>query len=121
MKMKQVAENMLEEPIKRHEKWYTVKDIAKILKIHEETVRRSIRQGRLEGSKFGRDHRISHDSLMDYIQSKKYRVHSQPIPNEPEIKKGTAKAILKVFGKWAGDDSEEIIDLIYSTRSKAEF
>ena len=43
------------------------------------------------------------------------------IQNEPEIKKGTAEAILKVFGKWEGDDAEDIIDLIYSTRSKAEF
>jgi hypothetical protein len=43
------------------------------------------------------------------------------IPNKPEIKKGTAEAVLEVFGKWTGDDSEEIIDLIYSTRSKAEF
>jgi excisionase family DNA binding protein len=110
-------EHFTEEQTKKYEKWYTVKDIAKMLKIHEESVRRAIRQGRLESSKFGRDNRISHESLMDFIQSKKYRIRNQP----SDAPKGTAEAILKVFGKWAGDDSEEIIDLIYSTRSKAEF
>ena len=110
-------EHFIEEQTKKYEKWYTVKDIAKMLKIHEESVRRAIRQGKLESSKFGHDHRISHESLMDFIQSKKYRIRNQP----SDAPKGTAEAILKVFGKWAGDDSEEIIDLIYSTRSKAEF
>jgi len=110
--------HFIEEQTKKYEKWYTVKDIAKMLKIHEESVRRAIRQGRLESSKFGRDYRISHEFLMNFIQSKKYRIRNQPSSDAP---KGTAEAILKVFGKWAGDDSEEIIDLIYSTRSKAEF
>ena len=110
-------EHFTEEKTKRYEKWYTVKDIAKMLKIHEESVRRAIRQGRLESSKFGRDHRISHESLMDFIQSKKYRIHSRS-SNSP---KGSAEAVLEIFGKWAGDDSEDIINLIYSTRSKAEF
>jgi excisionase family DNA binding protein len=116
--MKQITESTLEKLAKRYEKLYTVKYIAKMLKIHEESVRRAIRQGRLESSKFGRDHRISHESLMDFIQSKKYRIRNQPLSDAP---KETTEAILKVFGKWAGDDSEEIIDLIYSTRSKAEF
>lgn len=106
-----------EEKTKRYEKCYTVKDIAKMLKIHEESVRRAIRQGRLESSKFGRDHRISHESLMDFIQSKKYRIHIRSA-NAP---KGSAEAVLEVFGKWAGNDSEDIIDLICSTRSKAKF
>jgi len=109
--------HFIEEQTKKDEKWYTVKDIAKMLKIHEESVRRAIRQGRLESSKFGRDHRISHESLMDFIQSKKYRIHSRS-SNAP---KGSAEAVLEVFGKWVGGDSEDIINLIYSTRSKAEF
>ena len=115
--MKHAIENQVEEQTKRYQKMYTVKDISKILNMHEESIRRAIRQGRLESSKFGRDHRISHDSLMEFIQSKKYRTYSSG-PNAP---KGTAEAVLKAFGKWTGDDSDEIIDLIYSTRSKAEF
>ena len=39
--------------------------------------------------------------------------------NEPE--KGTLGALLKHFGKWSGDDGEEILKLIEETRSDTEF
>jgi hypothetical protein len=41
--------------------------------------------------------------------------------NAENPEKGTAKAILKHFGTWAGDDGEEILKLIEETRSDAEF
>ena len=116
--MRNVADTQL---TKKYEKYYTVKDISKILNMHEESIRRAIRQGRLDSSKFGRDHRISHNSLMEFMQSKKYKVHSKYDMGESKALKGTAEALLEVFGKWEGDDNEEILDLIYSTRSKAEF
>jgi excisionase family DNA binding protein len=35
------------------EQWFTVVDIAQRLKVHEETVRRWLREGRLRGRNFG--------------------------------------------------------------------
>lgn len=37
------------------------------------------------------------------------------------MKKGSFKALKKVFGTWQGGDADEIGNLIMSTRTKAEF
>ena len=35
------------------ERWVTVKEIVELLKVHEETVRRWLREGRIVGRNFG--------------------------------------------------------------------
>lgn len=100
------------------EKYYTVKDISRMLKIHEETVRRAIRDGRLEGVKFGRDHRIKHESLIKFLAKKQFRVENKT--SEP-AEKGSFEALKNTFGTWQGEDADEIAELITLTRTKAEF
>jgi excisionase family DNA binding protein len=102
----------------KYEKYYTVKDISKMLKIHEETVRRAIRDGRIESVKFGRDYRIKHDSLVKFLAKKQFRVENS---NSNPIKKGSFEALKEVFGTWQGGDADEIAELIISTRTEAEF
>jgi hypothetical protein len=41
--------------------------------------------------------------------------------NVDNPEKGTIEALIKHFGKWSGDDGEEILRLIEETRSDAEF
>jgi len=54
------------------------------------------------------------------IRSKLYGTEQKTINTEnPE--KGTLSALLKHYGKWSGDDGEEILKLIEETRSEAEF
>lgn len=101
-----------------HEKYYTVKDISKMLKVHEETVRRAIRNGRLDSVKFGRDYRVKHDSLVKFLAKKQFRVENR---SSNPIKKGSFEALKEVFGTWQGGDADEITELIISTRTEAEF
>lgn len=101
-----------------HEKYYTVKDISKMLNIHEETIRRAIRSGRLESVKFGRDHRIKHDSLVKFLAQKQFRIENKKLDS---AEKGSFEALRDVFGTWQGDDANGIAELITSTRTKAEF
>ncbi|MBM3212439.1 helix-turn-helix domain-containing protein [Candidatus Poribacteria bacterium] len=101
-----------------HEKYYTVKEISKMLKIHEETVRRAIRDGRLESVRFGRDYRINHDNLMKFLAKKQFRIENR---NPTHEKRGSFEALKEVFGTWQGDDADEIAELIMSTRTKTEF
>jgi excisionase family DNA binding protein len=104
--------------LNEYEKYYTVKDISKMLKIHEETVRRAIRDGRLDSVKFGRDYRIKHESFIKFLEKRHFRIED----NSPTIaKKGSFEALSKTFGTWKGDDAEEIAKLIKSTRTTAEF
>ena len=100
------------------EKYYTVKDISKMLKIHEETVRRAIRDGRLDSVKFGRDYRVRHDSFIKFLEKKHFRVESN---SSAPTKKGSFEALSETFGTWQGDDAEEIAELIKSTRTAAKF
>lgn len=41
--------------------------------------------------------------------------------NTDNPEKGTLGVLIKHFGKWSGDDGEEILRLIEETRSDAEF
>lgn len=104
---------------KQGQKYYTVKEIAALLKLHEETVRRAIRQGRLESVKFGRDYRIQHESFIRFLEQKHFRVESKT--SQLKAPKGTVEALKEVFNTWAGEDAEDIADLIMSTRTSAEF
>jgi excisionase family DNA binding protein len=53
------------------EKWYTVKEIAKLLKLNDETVRRAIQRGNLRSAKFGKVYRVSQIDLEAYINNAK--------------------------------------------------
>ena len=108
-------ENLNKEP----QKYYTVKEIAVLLKLHEETIRRAIRQGRLESVKFGRDYRVQHENLIRFLEQKRFRTESKA--SQPRVPKGTVAALKEVFNTWTGDDAEDIADLIMSTRTSAEF
>ena len=48
----------------------TVEEVALLLNISEQTVRRYIRRGELKAIKFYRSYRISHEDLRNFITSK---------------------------------------------------
>ena len=94
------------------ETWYTVEEISEMLKLNVETIRRNLQRGHIRGAKFGKVWRISSSDLQDFIDAAR---------QEPKSTKGTASALLKHFGKWSGDDAEEIAKLVEETRTPAEF
>ena len=49
--------------------YLTVQEIAKNLKVHEQTVFRWIREGKLESIKIGRNQRISKEQLDQFIKN----------------------------------------------------
>jgi len=51
--------------------FYTPAEVAELLQIHVETVRRAIRDGRLKSHRFGRQHRISTTDLQRFIDSER--------------------------------------------------
>lgn len=51
----------------------TVREAAEYLSCNPETIRRAIRDGRLEAYKLGRDHRISRLSLDNFLKRKGFR------------------------------------------------
>ena len=48
--------------------WLTVEEIAQELKMHVDTVRGWIREGKLKGAKFGRDYRIRREDYEKFIR-----------------------------------------------------
>jgi excisionase family DNA binding protein len=50
------------------EKWYTVEELAEKLKLHPESIRRSIRAGKLGAVRFGKVLRIPESSFVDYVK-----------------------------------------------------
>lgn len=53
------------------DKYYSIEEVSKMLKVAYLTVYRWIRSGRLESDKAGRQYRISHKSLQSFIKDKK--------------------------------------------------
>lgn len=50
---------------------YTVKEVAKMLKVHEQTVFRWIRDGKIESIKFETNHRITQEQLDRFLKQDK--------------------------------------------------
>jgi len=49
------------------DKVYTVKEVAEILKVSEQTVQEALKKGQLPGAKVGRQWRITETSLTNYL------------------------------------------------------
>lgn len=47
---------------------FTVAEAAKYLKVHEQTIYKLLRTGKLKGAKVGKDWRIHKDVLDDYLK-----------------------------------------------------
>jgi excisionase family DNA binding protein len=52
------------------DEWLSVEDVAQILKMDEETVRKWIRRKQLKAYKFGRDYRIRRDDFDRFVQER---------------------------------------------------
>ena len=50
--------------------WLTVEEIAQELKMHVDTVRGWIRDGKLKATRFGRDYRIRREDYEKFIQER---------------------------------------------------
>lgn len=48
-------------------RFYTVEEVAQILRVSEPTVRKLIESGELQATRVGRQYRISQEALDDYI------------------------------------------------------
>lgn len=49
-------------------KFYTIREVAKILRVNERTVLNEIDRGELRATRVGRQWRVSQEALDDYIQ-----------------------------------------------------
>ncbi|MDR2822783.1 MAG: helix-turn-helix domain-containing protein [Acholeplasmatales bacterium] len=52
--------------------FYTLNEIAEILKVTRKTIMNYIRNGKLVAFKMGTNFRVSKDSLINFIESRKY-------------------------------------------------
>jgi excisionase family DNA binding protein len=52
---------------------YTVEEASQVMKIPVETLRKYLRQGKLEGSKAGRKWLISEDNIRDFLKDNSNR------------------------------------------------
>lgn len=69
------------------------------------------------------------EQTLDYLEYLKTRKNGSIIKPtdvsvqevEPILRNSKAKDLLKFAGTWQGDDFEECLQLVYDTRSQAEF
>jgi excisionase family DNA binding protein len=52
-------------------RYYTLEEIAKMLKVHRETIRRYIRKGDLKAARIGKEYRIREYDLNRFYESKR--------------------------------------------------
>ncbi|MCL1466369.1 hypothetical protein [Argonema galeatum] len=66
------------------------------------------------------------EETLEYLQTRKNASAIKPadLPiqdGEPILRGSKAKDLLKFAGTWQGDDFEKCLQLVYDTRSQAEF
>ena len=61
------------------DEWLTVEEVAKHLKMDEETVRKWIRRRQLKAYKFGRDYRIRREDFETFIRERAVNYYEQPL------------------------------------------
>jgi excisionase family DNA binding protein len=52
-----------------NERYYTIEEVAKLLRVHKRTIMRFIEAGQLHAIHVGRQYRISHSDLQKYLRS----------------------------------------------------
>jgi excisionase family DNA binding protein len=56
------------------EKYYTKKEVAKILRVHHMTIYREIQRGKIEAIRAGNDYRISERAFLEYVKRQKVKI-----------------------------------------------
>jgi len=76
------------------ETYYSIKQISKMLGLHEKTLQRYIREGKLRAGKFGKQYRVSGDDLSAFTEA-----HGVSLPAEksaPPLPKITVSAVVDI-------------------------
>lgn len=73
------------------DKYYTVDEIAEMIKIHPKTLRRYIREGRLKASKVGKSWRISGHDLSTFTEGGSVSVTAAPLIMGESFERGEIK------------------------------
>lgn len=57
--------------------FYTIKEVADLMNVHENTIRNWMKSGKLKSYKFDKAVRISKDDLKDFVASSERQVDNQ--------------------------------------------
>ena len=63
--------------IKLEDEYYTIEDLAKLLKVHKNTIRNAIKDGRIKAEKFGQQWRIRKKDIQWKEGSIKYETRNK--------------------------------------------
>lgn len=61
----------------KEEQYYTIKEVAEILKVAYLTVYRWVKDGKIEAYKLGKEYRIKKDDLDKFVESSKYKTKNK--------------------------------------------
>jgi len=59
------------------QEYYTVKEVAELLKTHYMTIYREIKRGKLDAYKVANDYRISKEALAEYLNRNKVKTEKK--------------------------------------------
>jgi excisionase family DNA binding protein len=91
----------------------SVEEIARMLGLHEMTVRRHINQGRLKAIRVGRKVRIRKEDLEEFLRASNLPKEEEGTHYAPEQVKA---AILAAAGSWREIKADALIKSIYERR-----
>ena len=69
-------------------KYYSVDEIAELLKIHPKTIQRYIREGRLKANKVGKSWRVSGHDLSSFTEGGSESFSDPALPDKPDERSG---------------------------------
>jgi excisionase family DNA binding protein len=98
------------------EKWYSIEELAQILKLNQGSIRQLVRSGKLESVKFGRTIRIPESSFQDYVNCNQKSTKDNSNNDKTQ-------ELLSLAGKWKGPRKEYdmILKAIEESQLNTEF
>jgi excisionase family DNA binding protein len=100
------------------EKWYSVEQVADMLRLHPKTLRRYITEGKLRASKLGKQYRISGHDLSVYVEGRGINGLDAPEEARGPIVEVSAVADIAVRSRDEADRIESM--LLAALNSKDE-
>lgn len=78
------------------DKFYTVDQVAEILRMHHKTIRKFIREGKLSANKVGKQWRISGHDLSIFMEKNNVDIHNKDINERENIEFSTSGAGINI-------------------------
>lgn len=101
------------------EKWYSVEQVADMLRLHPKTLRRYITEGKLRASKLGKQYRISGHDLSVFVEQRDLTAPEAQSETPQHNVEVSAVVDISVHSREEGDGIESMLLAVLNSKDES--